>query len=115
MNGTEGRVYGGDPNLIHIDDGKRADMGLRLASILDGKMREEYSGERTLGQRVMQSLCPGCYMIAAFDMLLTLADSNGQSRTELARSMRNAFQNLLNNPEQGLTEEIEVLLDPCEV
>jgi hypothetical protein len=113
-NGTDGRVYGGDPDLIHVDDGARADMGLRLAERLEGMMRTEYSGERTPDQRVMQKLCPGCYMIVAFDMLLTLADANGQSRTELARSMRNAFDNLLANPSQGLTEEIEVLLDPCE-
>ena len=47
-----------------------------------------------------------------FDMLLTLADENGQSRTELARCMINAFTKLLNNPDGGLTEEIDVLLDP---
>src|SRR5688572_17757371 len=99
MNGTEGRVYGGDPNLIHINDGERADMGLRMAEHLDRRMRDEYKGERTLDQRVDQPLCPGCYMIAMFNMAITLADENGQSRTELARSMRNAFEKLLCNPE----------------
>jgi hypothetical protein len=114
MNGTNGRVYGGDPNLIHIDDGRRADMGLRLAELLDCRMRTEYKGDRTIEQRVDQPLCPGCYMIAGFNMLLTLADENGQTRTELARSMRNAFDALLKNPEMGLTEEITVMLDPCD-
>ena len=113
-NGTDGRVYGGDPNLIHIDDGRRADMGLRLAEHLDMRMRMEYSGERTLEQKVDQALCPGCYMIAAFNMLLTLADENKQSRTSMARTMIGAFEKLLENPEQGLTEEIEVMLDPCD-
>lgn len=107
------RIYGGNPELIHIDDGKRADMGLRIAELLEERMRSEYSGERTMVQRIMQKLCPGCYMIAGFNMLVTLADANGQSRTELARSMRNAFDRLLCDPEAGLTEEIEVLLDPC--
>ena len=114
MNGTDGRVYGGDPNLIHIDDGRRADMGLRLAELLSERMRKEYSGERSLEQRADQPLCPGCFMIAGFNMLLTLADENGQSRSELARSMRNAFDALLKNPDMGLTEEIEVMLDPCD-
>lgn len=114
MAGSDGRVYGGDANLIHIDDGKRAEMGQDMASLLDGNMRAAYTGPRTNEELMNQALCPGCYMIAGFNMLLELADRNGQSRTELARSMRNAFDNLLNNPEQGLTEEIVVLLDPCE-
>lgn len=113
--GTNDRVYGGDANLIHIDDGKRADMGIRLAELLEERMRKEYSGERTIDERIDQNLCPGCFMIAGFNMLVTLADANGQSRTELARSMRNAFDQLLCNPEAGLTEEIEILLDPCPV
>jgi hypothetical protein len=113
--GTEGRVYGGDPNLIHIEDGKRGDMGWRIAEHLNRRMRENYTGHRTTEQLVDQKLCPGCYMIAGFNMLLVLAQENGQSPTELARSMRNAFDSLLQNPEQGLTEEIEILLDPCNV
>lgn len=112
--GEDGRVYGGDKNLIHIDDGERAVMGVRVAEHLERRMREEYKGERTPDERVMQALCPGCYMIAGFNMMLTLADANGQSRRELALSMRTAFDKLLASPEMGLTEEIEVFLDPCE-
>jgi hypothetical protein len=109
------RVYGGKPQLIHIDDGQRAVMGVRIAEHLERRMRDEYQGERTPAQRVDQDLCPGCYMVAGFNMMLTLADANNQSRTELARSMRNAFDLLLKNPEMGLTEEITVLLDPCDI
>lgn len=113
--GTDGRVYGGNPNLIHVKDGQRADMGLRIAEHLTRRMHEEYADQRTPEQLVDQLLCPGCYMIVAFNMLLTLADANKQRRTELARSMRNAFDALLKDPEAGLTEEMVVLLDPCDV
>lgn len=112
--GTLGRVYGGNPNLIHIDDGTRAEFGHDMAGQMDGMMRERYTGERTEYQLVTQRLCPGCYMIGAFNMLLTLADGNGQSRLELARSMKAAFEALEANPEMGLTEEIIVKLDPCD-
>ena len=112
--GTLGRVYGGNPNLIHIDDGERALMGVRIAEHLERRMREEYKGERTPAQRVDQKLCPGCYMIAGFNMMLTLADANGQCRAELARSMMKAFETLAKNPEMGLTEEIIIQLDPCD-
>lgn len=113
--GTDGRVYGGNPNVIHIDDGKRAEMGEVLAVGLESMMRQNYQGPRTNEQRQTQPLCPGCFMIAGFNMLLVLADKNGQSRTELARTMRNAFDQLLQNPEAGLTEEMEIVMDPCDV
>lgn len=116
-NGTDGRVYGGDPSLIHVKDKTRAEMGRRLAGSLDDEMRYQafQGGMRTQAEAFgenRQKLCPGCYMVVGYDMLLQLADANGQSRTELARSMIGAFQKLLDNPELGLTEEIEVLLDP---
>ncbi|MCR5870655.1 MULTISPECIES: hypothetical protein [unclassified Sphingomonas] len=114
QDGTEGRVYGGDPNLIHVPDGKRADLGKALATDLDHLMRVGARG-RTLHQASTQPLCPGCYMIVGFDMLVTLADRNGQSRTELANSMIRAFEHLRDNPEgPGLVEEIAVVLDPEE-
>lgn len=114
MEGTNGRVYGGDPTRIHIDDGKRADVGLRIAERLDNIMRCEYTGPRTLDERIMQPLCPGCYMIALVNAAITLADANGQSRTEMARTMRNAFHALMENPDKGMSEEIEIMLDPCD-
>lgn len=112
-NGTDGRVYGGDPSLIHVLDGMREAMGRDLAMMLDMLMRFRAEG-RSVDQKIVQKLCPGCYMIVAFDMLIALADDNGQSRTELARCMGNAFSQLLNNPDSGMTEEIYVLLDPCD-
>lgn len=109
---TETRVYGGDPNLIHVPDGTRAELGRAAALWLERAMRMG-AENRTLSERAMQRLCAGCFMVVGFDMLVTLADDNGQSRTELARCMMNAFQKLLDNPENGMTEEITVLLDPC--
>lgn len=109
--GTEGRVYGGNPNLLHVADGTRADLGHLMAAFMEGYIRE-HAENRTDRQKELQKLCPGCYMVVAFNMLLVLARDNNQSTTELARCMRNAFDRLLANPNSGLTEEIEVLLDP---
>ena len=43
-NGTKGRVYGGDCNLIHVADGKRAAAGHLMARIatLRPYEREQY-------------------------------------------------------------------------
>lgn len=109
--GTEGRVYGGNPDLLHVPDGQRAALGHLVAAFLEGQMREN-AENRTDRQKEMQPLCPGCYSVVAFDMLVVLADDNGQSRRELARCMINAFQKLYDNPESGLTEEMRILIDP---
>ncbi|MGN6819230.1 MAG: hypothetical protein ACTHJR_11240 [Sphingomonas sp.] len=111
MAGTEGRVYGGDPNLIHVPDGTRAELGKAMAKKLDMAMREG-AENRTVGQRLYQALCPGCYMVVGFDMLVTLANQNGQSLNQLADSMIGAFEQLKVNPE--LIEEIFIKLDPCD-
>lgn len=108
----EKRVFGGNPNLIHVDDGLRADMGQRMAAILDAEMRSNYSGERTPEQLRDQPLCPGCYMIVAFNMLLTLAERNKQDFRTVARTMRNAFDCYLETPDGECIEEIAVMLDP---
>jgi hypothetical protein len=106
--------YTGDPNRLHIRDGKRGEVGLLLAIHADRLMRANYMGDLTPEQVQGLALCPGCFMIAGFNMLLKLADDNGLPRKELADFMQNAFQQLAENPDMGLTEEIELLLDPCE-
>jgi hypothetical protein len=110
-NGTDGRVYGGDPNLIHVPDGKRADLGAALATDLDRLMRVG-AQNRTLHEQATQRLCPGCYMVVAYDMLVTLALRNGQPLPELARAMRDAFDRLLQDSSDPLMEEILILMDP---
>lgn len=110
--GIDGMVYRGDPNLIHISDGKRAIAGRAVAGFLDATMRDRAEG-RTELERVTQPLCPGCYMVAMYDALLALADASGQSRRELGLTMSLAFTMLAANPDRGLTEEIKVVLDPC--
>jgi hypothetical protein len=109
QNGTLNRVYGGDCNLVHIADKTRAAVGISIAADIEEVIVNlaEKQGVNTEGKK----LCPGCYMIALFNAAITLADRNGQSRTELARSMAHAFTKLALNPTAGLTEEIEVLLD----
>jgi hypothetical protein len=110
-NGTEGRVYGGDPDLLHVPDGKRSDLGALVAAFIEGQMREG-AENRTERQKEMQRLCPGCYMVVLFDAALHLADNTGQSRLELARSMKWAYEQLEANPEQPPIEEIFIRLDP---
>lgn len=115
-NGTLNRVYGGDPGLIHIADGQRAKMADLLAEELNKRMRfgAWYREERTQEQAQTQPLCPGCYMVVGFDMLVTLARNNGQSLTELSRTMIGAFQELAKceDYDNACRESITVMLDP---
>ncbi len=108
-NGTQGRVYGGDCNLVHIADGQRRNVGEQLAADIDAVIRTlaEKRGVNTDDKL----LCPGCYMIALFNAAIALADKNGQPRKELAKTMTHAFAELAADPDKGVTEEIEVILD----
>lgn len=121
-NGTEGRVYGGDCNLIHVADGKRVEVGEDVAAFVDRLMRRKaYSeGRRTYGQTFggfaeeVQQLCPGCYMIVGFNMLVSLAEHNDQDLIELGRTMAAAFTKLADQVESGQgvhIEEITVEMD----
>lgn len=109
-NGTDGRVYGGDCDLIHVQDGKRAAAGRHMARELDRLMRQN-AQDRTDEQKANQLLCPGCYMVVAFNMMTELARKNGQPFKELSASMINAFQKLADGGEDAI-EEIQVILDP---
>lgn len=113
MAGTQGRVYGGDPNLVHIADGQRRAMGELMATLLDARMRGEDARE---GIREWRALCAGCYQVAAFNMLVTLAQRNGQSLTELGRTMAAAFARLEADGDKATSasglEEIACLIDP---
>lgn len=113
-NGTDGRIYGGDAMLIHIKDGRRRDFGEELAAVLDTQMRELAlrRGMKTKEEVNSQNLCPGCYMIAAFNMLVTLAHQNGQSMHELGASMAQLFIRL--QWDEALargTEEMDIVDD----
>ncbi len=118
-NGNDGRVYGGDCELIHIADGKRESVGQWLASVLDEEMRTGAvdSDARTELQAFgdddhqEQDLCPGCYMIVGYNMLIELARQNDQSMVELGRSMAAVFTALAEGRPFN-HEEIEVILDP---
>lgn len=110
-NGTDGRVYGGDTALVHIADGTRRAMGETVADYLDYEMRHS---ARVQGKNAEGLLCPGCTMIALFNAAVKLAEDNGQPLTELGRTMSAAFAKLAENPDAAGTEEIDVILDPCE-
>lgn len=121
-NGTEGRVYGGDPNLIHIADGMRADVGRVIAEAVDLQMRKRADDDRArtwnqIWGTERQTLCPGCYMVVGFNALLTLAERNGQSLRELGLTMAQAFAKLAEDQSPHTIEEILVILDsePCQI
>jgi hypothetical protein len=107
------RVYGGDKDLVHIKDGTRREVGEAIADYLEDEIRYRANAE---GKNIDGLVCPGCAMIALFNAAILTAERNGQSLTELGNTMSAAFAKLASNPQSGLTEEIEVILDPdCEV
>ncbi len=103
---NDNRIYGGDPKYVHIPDGQRKAVGANISRLLDREMRSRARASYDT------PLCPGCYMVALVNAAVLLADANGQSRSELGRSMSQAFAKLAADPAKGLTEEIEVILDP---
>lgn len=123
INPTEGRVYGGASNLIHIADGQRENVGAYLARMLDAHMRAEAvrNGARSEAQAwgdpdrraPRQQLCPGCYMVAIVATAVKLAEENGQSVQELGRSLSVAFDAIAKNgTSERNMEWIDVQLDP---
>jgi hypothetical protein len=104
-----GRVYGGDPNLLHYKDGTRANAGREIANFLDRHLRERNAH---LGRRAVESaLCPGCFMIAIYNAAVHLAEDNGQSLTELGNSLSKVFAELASG-KRHTTEELDIILDP---
>jgi len=85
--GTDGRTYGGDPTLVHIEDHHRHDVGRKVAAFLDSLMRRKSEPPKP----DTADLCPGCYMIALLDASIYLAQANGQPLSELAASMSHAY------------------------
>lgn len=117
MSGTLGRVYGGDENLIHIADGHRNQFAKDTAAELDRHMRLAAlsNGQRDGAQASSQKLCPGCYMVVGYDLLVYLAKHNGQSLVELGSTMAAAFSRLAIDAAAGEEhverEEIVVILE----
>lgn len=116
MSGTNGRVYGGDPAYIHVEDGKRLMIGREIHDLLEQRIRwRAYSRQNISYKEAMSKpLCPGCFMVVLFNAAVATACSNGQTLTELGRSMAAAFKMLEENPTLQGIEEITVMLDPEE-
>lgn len=110
-NGTNGRVYGGDPELVHVHDGRRASMGKRAAMLLSDAIRKD-AMEKSYPERWLQPLCPGCYMIVGYNALITLATHNNQDMRELGRSMAALFTKLADTGDPQLIEEMQVIPEP---
>lgn len=110
-NGSDGRTYGGDPNLVHIPDHHRADVGRHVANELESVMR--LLGTLGVGHEAKPAtgedpLCPGCYMIALFDAVVEIARRTGQSPHELGASMAGLFVELAEDCSFRPTEEMIV-------
>lgn len=119
---TQQMVYRGDEALVHIPDGERVEVGQYLAQRLDDEMRDRAGDTghwfpRFDGAQAAKPLCPGCYMVAVFNCAVALANDNGQSLTELGRSLACAFDALAKGGAAAI-ESIQVKLDsdePCPV
>lgn len=93
---SDGRVYGGREQYIHIKDGQRARFAREVAEFITTKMKAEAvaRGSRTQEQADVQSPCPGCSMIIVFNVAIILACQSGQSLREMAISLGKAFTTL---------------------
>lgn len=121
MNEQKTAVYRGKAEKIHVADGHRADMGDWLAHKLDEQMRNEAVNEpigdeeRTWAQaygKDAQRLCPGCYMTVLYDAAVSLAKANGQSLTELGRTLAGVFTTLAETGGPERREDVPVQPDP---
>ncbi len=107
--------YRGAPDLIHVPDGRRAEFAGWLAKQLSSRMRAQARvNGKSYWDSATQFLCAGCYMVVGFDLLVTLARWNNQPINELCDSMIDAFTKLKAHGQLETTEEIQVILDPCE-
>ena len=116
--GTDGRTYGGDPNLVHIPDHHRADVGRSIAATLEAQMRMLGAlgvGHDAKPMTADDPLCPGCYMIALFDASVVLAERTGQDVRELGASMAQLFAKLAAEGKYQPTEEMTVIQAPAPV
>lgn len=91
--GTNGRMFGGDCDLIHVPNGTRKIHGKQAADFIDRNMRQAafVSGNRTKHQSETQDLCPGCYSIVLFNAAVELAKRSGFSHRDLGRTLAAAF------------------------
>jgi len=95
---SEGMVYRGREDRVHIADGQRAGIGEHMARELEDIMREDAremadSADEALLSQVLP-LCPGCYMTVIVNMAASLAKANGQSLSELGNTLAGEFARL---------------------
>lgn len=106
-NPTLNRVYGGDTGLVHIADGERVEMGNWMALMLGVVMRRDAARRGQFPEH--KSLCPGCYMVALYNMAVSLAEQNGQPVEELASTLAEAFYRLAHGNAPRHMEHIDVV------
>lgn len=111
------QVYRGKQEYVHIEDGKRATLGRQYSVYLAQEIRDAAFKLGNL-EAYNNPLCPGCYMVAVFNLAIELARMNGQSLTELGNSLGDAFKQLASDGAYAESiESIEVRLDssPCNI
>lgn len=108
MNNSRKMVYRGREDRVHIADGCRANMGDRLASVLESMIRED--AEEFDSGAYDKPLCPGCYMTALFNAAVATARNNGQSLRELGRTLAGEFSRLAEGGADRV-ESVNVVLD----
>lgn len=112
--GTDGRVFGGDCDLIHIPDGERKQHGKEAADFIERNMRQVafVRGMRTKEQAETQDLCPGCYSVVIFNAALELAKRTGFDTKALGVTLSSAFMRLaMCDGDPECIEEIVMHLD----
>lgn len=112
--GTDGRVFGGDCDLVHIPDGMRAFHGQMAANEIERNMREAayISGARSKAQAQTQDLCPGCYSVVIFNAALELAKRSKFDTRALGLTLSKAFAQLAAcDGDPQCIEEITMRLD----
>lgn len=94
QNGVQGLVYWQDENLVHIEN-RWIPFGQTRAGDWEVKMRNYafLMGDANAWD-MERPMCPACYMLAGYNMLVALAQRTGQSLEELGESMAMLFSQL---------------------
>lgn len=89
------KVYLHDEQFVHVEN-QWIEMGGRMVDKMELMMRAWNGNEgwETDKAGYIKPLCPACYMLIAYNMLVELAERNGQDLQELKESMAKLFNEM---------------------
>jgi len=91
-----GKVYWQDDSYVHVED-RWQEFGQRMADKLEMAIRRANSDGGFYDTE--KPICPACYMLIAYNMLVNMAKKNGQTLEELQASMLGMFESMdFDNP-----------------